>query len=222
MKIAVIGTGNVGSALGGSLARAGHRVTFAGRDAAKAHDVASSVGAAAVPSPEQAVSGADVVVLAVPFTAADEVASEIAGAIADKVVIDVTNPLRADFSGLATEGGPSGAERFAELLPGASVVKAFNTIFASAQGNPALHGVRLDALYATDDEHAAAVVSELAAAMGFRPIKVGQLAAARELEALAWLNIRLQATTNGDWQTAYALVHAPQAAITTPEMAASR
>src|SRR5688572_3369438 len=100
MKIAVIGTGNVGSALGGAFARAGHDVTFPARDAAKSADVAATAGATAA-GVVDAVEGSDVVVLAIPYGALDAVASEIAPLVEGKVVIDVTNPLAPDYSGLA-------------------------------------------------------------------------------------------------------------------------
>jgi predicted dinucleotide-binding enzyme len=212
MKIAVIGTGNVGSALGGSFARSGHGVTFAARDAAKAAEVAAAAGGASA-SIADAVAGADVVVLAVPFAAIGSVTAEIAPVAAGKVVIDATNPLKADYSGLATGDGPSGAEQVAAALPGATVVKAFNTLFAGIQRDPAGLGTQLDALYATDDEAAGSAVAVLATSIGFRPVQVGPLAAARELEALAWLNIRLQLISSGSWQTSYVLVAPPAAAL---------
>jgi hypothetical protein len=92
------------------------------------------------------------------------------------------------------------------------VVKAFNTLFAGVQGNPAALGTTLDALYATDDDAAAATIAALAESIGFRPVRVGPLAAARELEAMAWLNIRLQLLSDGGWQTSYLLVAPPAAA----------
>jgi predicted dinucleotide-binding enzyme len=213
MKIAVIGTGNVGSALGGAFARAGHEVTFAARDADKAAEVADVYGASSADVVD-AVQGADAIVLAIPYASLDEVAAEIAPVATGKVVIDVTNPLRSDYSGLANVGGPSAAEQAAATLEGASVVKAFNTHFSQIQGNPELLGTQLDALFAADDEAAAATVAELAASIGFRPVKVGPLAAARELEALAWLNIRLQMLASGSWQSAFVLVAAPEQAVT--------
>ena len=212
-KIAIIGTGNVGSALGSALTAAGHQVTFAARDEAKVAAAAQAAGASAAASPAEAVAGADVVILAVPYTAIEAVAAEIVGAISGKVVIDTTNPLKPDYSGLSTVGGPSGAERIAALLPGASVVKAFNTVFASVQGNASAHGLKLDALYATDSDAAAEATAALASSIGFRPVKVGPLAAAAELEAMAWLNIRLQLLDNGAWNTAYVLVAPPAASI---------
>jgi NADPH-dependent F420 reductase len=212
MKIAVIGTGNVGKALGGSFARAGHDVTFAARDEDKTREVAAELGAGAAPTPEAAARTADVIVLAVPYAAIAGVATEIAPVTRDKVVIDVTNPLNSDYSGLATEGGPSAAERLAEPLVGAHVVKAFNTLFAAVQADPTALGATVDALYATDDAEARKAVTAIAESVGFRPVYVGPLTAARELEALAWLNIRLQMLSNGSWNTAFVALNAPEAA----------
>jgi 8-hydroxy-5-deazaflavin:NADPH oxidoreductase len=212
MNISIIGAGNVGKALGSAFAAAGNDVTFASRDAARAAAAASAAGGRAATTFAEAAAGADIVVLAVPGSAVEAVAAEIAPVVAGKVVIDTTNPIRPDFSGLSTDGGPSGAERLATLLPGAHVVKAFNTLFAGNQANPAGQGQVLDALFATDDEGARATVAALASSIGFRPVHVGPLAAARELEAMAWLNIRLQVITGGTWQTAFVLVSPPPAA----------
>lgn len=213
MKIAVIGAGNVGGALGKALAGAGHDVIYAARDRARLEAKAQEAGAGSAPSAADAVMTAEVVILAIPFTAVDEVASEIAGAASGKLVVDVTNPLKPDYSGLSTVGGPSGGERVAAALPGAKVVKGFNTVFASNQANAAAHGQVLDALYATDDDAAAADFASLASSIGFRPVKVGPLSAAAELEAMAWLNIRLQMIANGAWNSAFVLVAPPAAAI---------
>jgi hypothetical protein len=215
MNIAIIGTGNVGSALGASLGKAGHHVTFAARSADDTAKAAKATGGSAAASLADAAAGADVVILAVPYVAAArEVATAIAPVIKGKIVIDATNPLKADYSGLATEGGPSGAENIASWLPGARVVKAFNTIFASVQADPSTLGVKIDALYATDDDQACVVVSELLSSIGFRPVYVGQLARARELESIANLNIHLQMETNGDWRTSINFVGAPAASTT--------
>lgn len=213
MNIAIIGTGNVGTALGASLVRAGHSVSLTGQDAGKASAAAAQIGARTGSSLAGAVEAADVVVLAVPYASVEAVAAEIAPVIADRIVVDATNPLKADFSGLATQGGPSGAERIAALLPGARVVKAFNTLFASIQGNPDVHGQMVDALYAGDDADAKAVVASLIRAIGLRPVDAGSISGARELEALAWLNISLQLRTGGSWSSTFVLVGAPDKAI---------
>ena len=127
---------------------------FAAQDAGKAEAVAEAAGASAVTTPREAVAGADIVVLAVPYSAVEDVAREIAPVAGGKIVIDPTNPLKADGSGLATDPGTSGAETLAALLPDARVVKAFNTLFATNTANPAAHGTQLDSLFATDDEAA--------------------------------------------------------------------
>jgi predicted dinucleotide-binding enzyme len=213
MKVAIIGTGNVGRALGGSLARAGHDVTFVGRDASRTERVATEVGGSHAPTAAAAAREAEAIVLAIPSGEVDAVAAGLGATAAGKVVIDATNPLKLDYSGLANVGGPSTAERVAELLPEAHVAKAFNTLFGAVQADPATHGTTLDALYAADDDVAAQTVAELASSIGFRPVRVGPLAAARELEAVAWLNIRLQMIDGGDWRTAVVLVGAPATSV---------
>ena len=215
MKVAIIGTGNVGKALGGSGARAGHELTFAGRDIDKARQIASGIGASAAATAAEAARDADIIILAVPYAALSDVASDFAGAADGKVVIDVTNPLTPDYSGLATEGGPSAAEELAGLLAKAHVAKAFNTLFGALQAEPGALGHEIDALFATDDDAARTKVTALISSLGFRPIDAGSLNAARQMEALAWLNMRMQMQYGGDWRSTFVLLGAPAGAIAT-------
>ncbi len=212
MKVAIIGTGNVGKALGTSLTRAGHDVTFAARDAVKTRQVADEVGAEAAESPAGAAESADVIILGVPYAALADVAREIASAAEGKVVVDTTNPVRSDFTGLATAGGPSAAEQLADNLTNSRVAKAFNTLFSSVQANPDALGTTIDALFATDDEEARRTLDELIASIGFRPVSAGSLARARELEALAWLNMGMQMQFGGAWRSAFVVVEPPAGA----------
>jgi predicted dinucleotide-binding enzyme len=211
VNISIIGSGNIAKALGASAVRAGHDVTIASRDAAKAAATAREIGATSADNLLAAVQHADVIVLAVPASAAGDVAHEIAPAAVGKVVVDVTNPLKGDMSGLFTEG-ISIAEQLAQILTGAHVVKGFNTLFGSVQANPETLGTTLDALYATDDDTARDEFAGLATSLGFRPVHVGPLAAARELEAMALLNIRLQLVANGQWESTFVLLGAPESA----------
>jgi predicted dinucleotide-binding enzyme len=220
MKIGIIGTGNIGGALARSLVAAGHSVTLAGRDQAKLATVAAATGAAAG-SVADAAAGADVTVLAVYWPSASELATQVAAANPGTVIVDVTNPATPDFSAPAFPGGPSAAEQLQALVPGTAVVKAFNTLFAANLADTAAHGVELDGLYAADDTAAGATVAALIASLGLRPVKVGGLVRARELEAMAWLNITLNMTTGGDWRSAFRLVGAPAAAVSAPEPAAA-
>jgi len=213
VNIAIIGTGNVGAALGGSLSRAGHGVTFYSRDEKKTEDVANLSSASVADSPIHAVENADVIILAVPYAAAADIAREIATAAEGKVVIDATNPLKADMTGVSTTSGASAAEEIAHELQSAHVAKAFNTVFAGIQADPSSSGITPDALFAADDDEARVAVAQLAQSIGFRPVCVGPLAAARELEALAFLNIRLQMISNGSWDTSIKLVDVPVEAV---------
>lgn len=213
MKIAVIGSGNVGAALGSSLVSAGHDVSITARDETRSAASAKRIGASVEASASAAAEAADVIVLAIPFSSAESVAREIASVSAGKIVVDATNPLKPDYSGLATEGGPSAAERIASQLPGARVVKAFNTLFASIQANTAVHGQTVDGLLAGDDPDAKATVAELMKSIGLRPVDAGPLASARELESLAWLNISLQLRTGGDWNSSFVILGAPEKAV---------
>jgi predicted dinucleotide-binding enzyme len=205
-KFAIIGTGNVGKALGTSFLRAGHKVTYIASTAASTQEAVRIVGGESADSIADAVRDADAIVLAIPYSAVEQVATELAPVVGDKLVIDVTNPLNADSTGLATREGQSAAEYIAELLPGARVVKAFNTLFASVQENPNTHGVEIDALFATDDARAREQTADLLRTLSFRPVFVGPLARAHELESIAFMNISLQMQDQGAWRTAIKLV----------------
>lgn len=207
MKVAMIGSGNIGQALGGALVNAGHQVTLAAREAGETNTVAQAIGASTAATAQEAVDGSDVVVLAVPYTALAAVATEIKDSVAGKVVIDVTNPMG------TAPAESSAAEQLAAWLPGANIVKAFNTTFAGLLANPTAHGQTLDALYATDDAVARRTVATLIRSIGFRPVYAGTLSVARQMEAMAGLNIQLQIASKGDWRSSFVLVGAPEAAI---------
>src|SRR5271169_6031979 len=129
MKITILGAGNMGSALAKQLARAGHQVRITSRDPAKARAVADAVSGSTVVAAKDAVTGSDVVIVATGY--ADAVpALRSLGSLAGKVVIDVTNPLTPDYMGLTVGFSSSAAEEIAKAVPGAELVKAFNTVFA--------------------------------------------------------------------------------------------
>ena len=202
MKVAIIGAGNVGKALGTSITRAGHEATITAKHPEHAEAAAREIGARAASTPADAVADADVVILAVPFVpAADEVTADIRDRVAGKTVVDVTNPMKPDYSGLATEGS-SAAEEFQKRLPDAKVVKAFNTIFATNQAHPTRE---IDGYVAGDDEKAKQQVISLIDSIGFNPLDVGPLKAARYLEGMAVINIGLNAQNGWDWTSAWKL-----------------
>ncbi|WP_042365226.1 NADPH-dependent F420 reductase [Streptacidiphilus neutrinimicus] len=205
MNIAIVGAGNVGGALARTAVRAGHQVSISASDKDHARVLADEVGGRSADSAADAAQGAELVILAVPYGAVPDVTVALRDAAAGKVVIDATNPINADFSGLAVTDR-SGAEEIQAQLPGARVVKAFNTVLASRMADPTVDGVPLDGFYAGDDEQAKAAVRDLLEGMGFRPIDAGPLSAARHLEHLAYLNISLNARLGWPWRSAWKLL----------------
>ena len=212
MDIAIIGAGNVGRSLATAFVRAGHTVTIASRDPEDAGSVAAATGAIVSGSNVEAASGASVIVLAVPFDSVPDIASEIGGVVIGKIVIDATNRMSFGANGPDIDTATSNAEELATLLPGARVVKAFNTLFASNQSDPITDGVQLDGYVAADDDAARATGLELVESIGLRPVDVGPLVRARQLEGLAFLNISLNIVNGGSWQSGWKLVGAPVAA----------
>jgi NADPH-dependent F420 reductase len=205
MRIAIIGAGNVGKALAKAAAAAGHDVVVSATDPDHARAAAEPAGGTAAGSNAEAVHGADLVVLAVPYRAVSAVADEIAAHVAGTAVVDATNPMREDLSGHAVSGR-SGAEEVQAALPGAHVVKAFNTVLAGNMAAAVVDGVRLDGFYAGDDEGAKEVVDDLLNDLGFRPVDAGPLPAALALEHLALLNIGLNVRLGWPWRTGWRLV----------------
>jgi NADPH-dependent F420 reductase len=205
MNVAIIGAGNVGSALASSITRAGHEVTITAASRDSAQQVAQQVGGRVVGTNREAVEGAEVVILAVPTPNLDEVLAELDGALDGKVVVDVTNRMDSDDPGSVLDG-TSNAERIQERAPGAGVVKAFNTAFASRQADPVVEGTPADGFLAGDDAQAKERVSELIRSIGFRPIDAGPLVMARALEGMGTLLITLNMANNWSWQNAWKIV----------------
>ena len=168
MHIAILGYGAMGSALAKQFAASGHSVLVGVRSPEKYQD--GPVGVRIV-SLSAAARSASVVVLATPHAAAAEIlrdAGAAEGAFAQKVLIDITNPLTPDYQGLTIGRTDSGAEQIARLLPDTRVVKAFNTVFAQvlAQG-PVFGAVHAQVFYAGDDTEANRIVHTLIADLGF-------------------------------------------------------
>jgi len=190
MKVLVIGAGNMGAGLVKQFAAASHQVTVTARDAAKAQALAERFGAKSVPS-AGAASDRDVIVLATGY--ADAVAAlQGVGDLAGKTVVDITNPVAADFMSLTIGHTTSAAETIAAAIPGAHVVKAFNTVFAQVlAAGPELDGRKVSVFVASDDKGAKETVKALAQSVGFDVVDTGGLGNARYLEPLGGLNIYL-------------------------------
>ena len=184
MKIGIIGSGNVGSALGTTWAKAGHTVMFSSLDLEKDRALAASIGhgTRAGTSREAAAFG-DVLLIAVPYRALPAVGKDLGDLLKGKVVIDTCNPFaeRDGETGVwAREKGAGLASK--ELLPGARIVRAFNAIGAARMGaahqTPGVVGMPI----AGDDAPAIAIASGLVRDIGYEPVLIGGLAMGRHLQ----------------------------------------
>jgi hypothetical protein len=198
--ISIIGTGGMAAAIGGRTAKVGYTVEVISRDPAKARALADKFAAGATTGTYGAAPAGDIVILAVPYSsAAAVVVAEYGDALDGKVVIDITNPISPDVTGLATPAGSSGAQEIAKAAPAsAHVVKAFNTLL----GHVLARGGRLDAFIAADDPEAKARVSTFVESLGLRPFDVGDLHMAQTLEALGLLLIGLAKNGAGTFDIA--------------------
>ena len=190
-RIAIVGTGMMGGALGPRLAAAGHSVTYGTRDPAQDHIsellAVSGDSARAVPH-QQAVQSADIVIIAVPWKAVEQVVANLAGALENKIVIDITNAISNADDGLPQLVVPtSGGEMVQGWLPNAKVVKAFNTVgfHVVAERQRAKGPVTVP--IASDHDDAKARVTKLVEQLGFEPFDAGTLRFSRTLERLAGL-----------------------------------
>jgi predicted dinucleotide-binding enzyme len=192
MQIAIIGAGSVGGNLGRGWARRGHRITFGVRDpgAEKVRRLVAEIGEAAEAAPvEYAVAGAEVAVLATPWAGTVETVRGLR--LQGKILIDATNPLGPNLSGLVVGGDTSGAEEVAKAAPGARVVKCFNTTGANNYLSPRYPGGAATMFYCGDDGEARRTVRQLGEDLGFDMVDTGPLSRARLLEPLALLWITL-------------------------------
>lgn len=178
----------MGGALGRIWLRKGHKVAFGVPDPQNSKRDTPADGQ--LTTNKEASSAADVVVLTVPWNAAHD-AIRNSGDLANKVLIDCTNPLAPDLTGLVVGMTTSAAEMVASWSPGARVVKAFNTIGAANYGNAQFGLQRADGFYCGDDQQAKNTAKQLIEEVGLDPVDVGPLKNARLLEPMAMLWIDL-------------------------------
>ncbi len=192
MNIAIVGSGKMGSGLGGIWARKGHRVIFSySRSPEKLSALAKAHPGASAATPAGAVQQSEVVLISVRWPDIDD-ALRAAGPLDGKIVIDCTNPITPDLE-LAAGLTTSAAEEIARRATGANVVKAFNTAFAELyHSDSRLFGSRMITMfYCGDAGDAKKTAANLIAATNFLPVDCGPLRGARYLEPMAILMIQL-------------------------------
>jgi len=192
MKIAIIGTGNMASGLAQALSEAKVELVIGSRDPAKAAALAAKTGANIEGGGiAAAVKLADVIILALPFGAVAD-ALQQAGDLTKKILVDISNPISADYKTLVIGHTTSAAEEIQALAPKATVVKAFNTIFAPLLPQSAHLNKTLQVFIASDDEDAKTKVTQLTQltqALGFDAVDAGPLSNSRFLEPIGEMNI---------------------------------
>ena len=192
--ITIIGSGNMARAIGTRAVAAGSSVQILDRTPENAAKLAAELGGDTSPGGLSEVPEGDIVVLALYFGPAKEVATHFGDTLSGKTVVEISNPIDTEtFDSLVVAPGTSAGEEIAALLPGARVVKAFNTTFAGPLGTVKAGGPPMDVFIASDSEEARNDVAAFAEAAGLRPLQVGGLRHARELEGFQLLVMALQA-----------------------------
>jgi len=196
MTIGIIGSGNVGGTLGTRWARAGHDIIYGTRNP-QADDIqqllSQAGGKARAATLKETARAGDALLLAMPWKVIQSVLEGL-GDLTGKVLIDATNPLLADLSGLDIGTTSSAGEKVAGWARGAKVVKAFNTIGANIMANTSFGSEKPALCYCGDDTEAKQIVKQLAEEIDFEPLDVGPLTQARLLEpfALLWISMALK------------------------------
>jgi predicted dinucleotide-binding enzyme len=198
-SISIIGTGNMASAIGALAVAGGNDVEVIGRDQTKAADLAKTLGGSATAGEFGAIPTGDIVIVALKYADVLPVVTQYGDALADKVIVDISNTFNAEADRLVIPEGTSSAQQVAEVAPAsASVVKAFNTVF----GHVLKTGRTLDVFMAGDDERAKTAVAELVKSLGLRPLDVGGLSMAHWLEGAGLIMMGLARLGVGNWDVA--------------------
>jgi NADPH-dependent F420 reductase len=218
-RVAVVGTGRMGSVLARQLAAAGHEVRVGSRDRERGQRKADEVGAAFGGTCRAAAANAEVVVLAVPWEAVFETLGQL-GDLHGLVLVDVTNPFKDGGSGEQYDlRGSSGAEQVQAFAPDARIVKAWNHIYSAViRRSPDFGGVAATVFVAGDDAEAKELVAGLVRGIGYDAADAGPLESARYLEPLAGLMTTLDRLSGGEHVHALKLLRRERR-VTPPEPA---
>ena len=194
MKVTIIGAGNMGRGIGTRVVAGGNQVEIVDSDPTDAQKLAGELGDRATALDSSTPLSGDVVVFAVYYPGIKDAVRKYADQLTGKVVVDITNPVdTTTWDSLATAPGSSSAEEVQEIVPaGTPVVKAFNTTFASTLVEGQVEGQPLDVFIAGDNEGAKQKIAQLVSDGGLRPIDVGPLRRAQQLEQTGFLHIAIQ------------------------------
>ena len=222
MIVTIVGAGRLAEGIAVRILAGENRLRLADAEPGKADTLAAGLSARSsrsgrdadrsspsviVASVSEAIAGADVVVLAVPYPQGRAIVRAQGAALSGVTVVDTCNPVDfSTFDSLLTSPGVSAAEEIADANPRARVVKAFNTTFASALVAGWVGGLPLDVFLAGDDARAKSRVAALVTDGGMRPVDTGPLRRARELESFQLLHMTLQGPLGLDWASSLKLL----------------
>jgi NADPH-dependent F420 reductase len=206
MIVTIIGAGMMGRGIGTRLLAGGTDVELIDKDPASAGKLAQELAGQAKASATVGKTGrlgGEIIVLALPYGAAADVVAEYGEQLAGKIVIEISNPVDFSTMELLTPVDSSAAEEVAKLVPRETpVVKAFNTTFAQTLVDGQVASQQLEVLIAGDDDAAKDKVAALVEAGGLKPIDVGMLRRARQLEHLGLLHMSLQERLGTEFRSA--------------------
>ena len=192
--ISIIGSGGMAAAIAVLAATSGLTVEVMSRNGTTARALAEGVGGRTTTGVFGAAPVGEIVILAVPYSAALDVVHQYGDSLAGKILVDITNPVAADLTRLVTPADSFGAQEIARAAPASAViVKAFNTLFANVLATGAIQGHRLDVFLAGDDAQAKSRVAAFIESLGLRPLDAGLLPMARTLEHVCLLSLGLLA-----------------------------
>ncbi|MET0788263.1 MAG: NAD(P)-binding domain-containing protein [Cellulomonas sp.] len=198
--VTIIGAGTMGSAIAWRVVAGGNDAQVLTREPLKVAIPGATHGTVGDP-----ITG-DIVVLALPYSAYAEVLGRYEGQLDGKVLVDLSNPVDLEtFDGLVVPDGSSAAAVVAEAVPGAAVLKAFNTTFGATLRSGEVGGEKTAVLIAGDDADAKAALTAVVEAGGLRAVDAGSLKRAHELEALGFLQITLAAAEKTSWTGGFGL-----------------
>jgi len=185
--ITIFGKGNMGQAIGDVFKQGGNEVSYLDNG-----DPIKNLG--------------DIVVLAVPYSAAISIAKANPTALVGKIVIDITNPLNFDsWDDLVVPADSSAAEQIKQLLPDSKVVKAFNTTFAATLKSRKVGGQQTTVMAASDSDEAKETLATALKDSGVAYVDAGALKRARELERFGFLQMTLAAKETIGWDGGFAV-----------------
>jgi predicted dinucleotide-binding enzyme len=202
MNIGIIGTGSMGMGLAKQLGKAGYKVTLGSRDPIKARNKAESIGGEIKGgSIEEVIVSSKIIIPAIKYPLILDVLKEYRESLDRKIVLDISNPV-----GVEIDKNTSTAEEIAKVIPTSVIVKGFNTVFSSIlKTSPQFGNQKANLFICGDEEDSKNIIVEIGRVLGYEPLDIGPLKAARYLEALTLFQIYLGREFN-NWELTFKLL----------------